>query len=160
MIFVVLGTQKFQLNRLLKKIDILIEKGMIKEKVFAQIGMSDYIPVYYDYQEFLTKERFDQMMESCDILITHSGVGSIISGLKYRKRVIVFPRLMKYGEHVDDHQTEIADTFSKMNYVLACNERDDLGSVLEECRVHQFDEYISQRKKMLHIVKDYLDHIE
>ena len=100
------------------------------------------------------------MMESCDILITHSGVGSIISGLKYRKRVIVFPRLMKYGEHVDDHQTEIADTFSKMNYVLACNERDDLGSVLEECRVHQFDEYISQRKKMLHIVKDYLDHIE
>ena len=48
MIFVTLGTQKFQLNRLLKLIDEYIEKGIIKDEVFAQIGNTDYIPVNYN----------------------------------------------------------------------------------------------------------------
>ena len=44
MILVTVGSQKFQFNRLLQEIDKLIEEGIIKEKVFAQIGVSDYIP--------------------------------------------------------------------------------------------------------------------
>ena len=36
MIFITLGSQKFQFNRLLKKVDDLIESGVIKEEVFAQ----------------------------------------------------------------------------------------------------------------------------
>lgn len=35
MIFITLGSQKFQFNRLLKAIDKLIEQGKIKEEVFA-----------------------------------------------------------------------------------------------------------------------------
>ena len=42
MIFVVLGTQKFHCNRLLREIDRLVEKQTIKEEVFAQKGYSDY----------------------------------------------------------------------------------------------------------------------
>ena len=40
MIFITLGSQKFQFNRLLKAIDKLVEQGKIKEEVFAQIGIS------------------------------------------------------------------------------------------------------------------------
>ena len=39
MIFVTTGSQKFQFNRLLQKIDLLIEEGMIREKVFAQVQL-------------------------------------------------------------------------------------------------------------------------
>ena len=35
MIFVTLGTQKFQLNRLLKQLDKYIEQGQITDKVMA-----------------------------------------------------------------------------------------------------------------------------
>ena len=49
MIFVTVGSQKFQFNRLLKKIDELIDAGIIKDKVFAQTGASDYIPKNYQY---------------------------------------------------------------------------------------------------------------
>lgn len=42
MIFVTIGTQKFPFDRLLKKIDELIESGFIKEKVIAQVGNSAY----------------------------------------------------------------------------------------------------------------------
>ena len=51
MIFLILGTQKFQLNRLLREMDELYKQGKIKERTFAQIGCSDYLPHNYDYIE-------------------------------------------------------------------------------------------------------------
>lgn len=93
LIFVVLGTQKFQCNRLLKQIDRLVEEQKITDPVFAQKGHSDYIPQYYPSVDFLNKEDFEQKMEECSLLITHSGVGTILSGIRHGKPVIVFPRL-------------------------------------------------------------------
>lgn len=156
MIFVVLGTQKFQLNRLLMKLDALIEDDKIKDEVFAQIGSSDYIPKHYKYTRFLDRDSFEPMMENCEILITHSGVGTIVSGLNHGKPIIAYPRLAKYDEHVDDHQMEIAESFEQLNYVLLCKEGDDLNLVLEECRKHKFSEYKSQRKRMVSSIRDYL----
>ena len=44
MVFITLGSQKFQFNRLLRAVDELIEKKVIQEDVFAQTGYSDYEP--------------------------------------------------------------------------------------------------------------------
>ena len=52
MIFITLGSQKFQFNRLLKAIDKLIADGKITDEVFAQIGYSDYIPVHFQYKGY------------------------------------------------------------------------------------------------------------
>ena len=118
MIFVALGTQKFQFNRLLQMIDQLLDEGKIKETVFAQIGNSDYRPKNYKYASFLDKNEFEDRIRNSNLLITHSGVATIITGIKNNKKVIVVPRLAKYGEHVDDHQVQIAQSFSKQNYVM------------------------------------------
>ena len=48
MIFITTGSQKFQFNRLLQKIDELVADGTIKDKVFAQSGYSDYAPKNYE----------------------------------------------------------------------------------------------------------------
>lgn len=103
MIFVAVGTRKFQLNRLLSEIDTLVEKGLIKDKVFAQTGYSDYMPINYEYIDFMPKAEFDDFIRNCDLLITHGGVGIILTALKNEKPIIVFSRLYKYGEHIDDH---------------------------------------------------------
>ena len=156
MIFVILGTQKFQLNRLLKTLDQYVEKGLIKDRIVAQIGYSDYLPRWYEYVEFLNKEEFDSMIQEADVVISHSGVGSIISALNAKKPVIVFPRLAKYREHIDDHQMEIAYAFSKKKYVLSCNEEDDLLELLDKCKTFPFATYVSQREKIVGIISDYL----
>ena len=57
MIFVTLGSQKFQFNRLLKAIDGL----EVEEEIFAQIGYSDYIPVNYSYKTFLDRNEFNEI---------------------------------------------------------------------------------------------------
>lgn len=47
-IFITLGSQKFQFNRLLIAVDKLCEKKVISgEDVFAQTGYSDYVPRNY-----------------------------------------------------------------------------------------------------------------
>lgn len=157
MIFIVLGTQKFQLNRLLEKIDKMIEAGEIKEEVFAQIGQSSYQPRHYKYKEFLDRDLFEEYINSCSLVITHSGVGSIITAIHFQKPVIVFPRLKKYKEHVDDHQLEIAQAFEKKRFVLCCYEQDNLSKIIEKSKTFQFEKYQSSTKRIIEIIKEFLN---
>ena len=156
MIFVVLGTQKFQCNRLLMEIDRLIEQKRIMEEVYAQRGYSDYLPRYYDCVDFLKKEEFEEKIEQCSLLIAHSGVGTILAAINHQKPVIVFPRLKKYKEHVDDHQLDIAKAFEKKQFVLMYREDIDLFELIEKSKNFQFNSYISQREKVIETIKMYL----
>lgn len=130
MIFVVLGSQKFQFDRLLKKIDSLKSAGKIKEEIIAQIGYSNYRPSSFENFDFIEKEMFDQYIEKADTIICHGGTGVIITALKKGKKVIAIPRDSKYGEHIDDHQFQIVALFSKLNYLEALYDVDDLEKVL------------------------------
>lgn len=157
MIFIVLGTQKFQLNRLLQKMDEYIEQGLITDEVYAQIGNSTYKPKYFDYKEFMDKKEFDTTIAKADVVIAHSGVGTIITAIHAEKPIVVYPRLAKYKEHVDDHQLDIARAFEKKKYVLCCYEEDDLFEKIEQCRKYQFEEYVSHREQIMGIIKDFLE---
>lgn len=157
MIFVAVGTQKFPLDRLLAGIDRLVASGQITETVFAQTGYSGYKPENYPYERFLSKEAYEEAIARCDLLVTHSGVGTIMSGLGRGKPVVVFPRLAKYAEHVDDHQLEIADSFSRKNLVLLCADEGRLGEVLRDARTHVFDKYRSQRDNVVETIRTWLD---
>lgn len=159
MIFVVVGTQKFQMNRFLKEIDELVKENIIKEEVFAQTGESDYKPKFYAYRAFLSKEDFENKIRECSLLISHGGVGTIISGLKKDKPVIVYPRLKKYGEHVDDHQLQIANAFEEINLVLVCRDGDKLNELVQKIRTHSFNKYVSQRETMVETIKGFIDNI-
>ena len=63
MILITVGSQKFQFNRLLEEVDKLIEKKVIEDEVFAQIGVSDYKPKNYEYKDFLTQDEFSKKMD-------------------------------------------------------------------------------------------------
>ncbi|WP_192986685.1 PssE/Cps14G family polysaccharide biosynthesis glycosyltransferase [Carnobacterium mobile] len=156
MIFVVLGTQKFQCNRLLKELDNLIEHCKIKEPVFAQTGYSDYKPLNYKYTDFMDKNEFEDNIKNCNLLITHSGVGTIITGMKFEKPIIVFPRLKEFKEHIDNHQLEIAETFSKQSFVLLCGKKDSLEEQIAKSDLYTFKHYISQREKNVSVIKEFL----
>lgn len=157
MIFVTLGSQKFQFNRLLKKIDELIESGVITEPVFAQTGASDYVPRHYAFQPFLDRETFADHMARCDTVITHGGTGAIIGAVKNGKKVIAVPRLARYGEHVDDHQLQLIGQFRDLNLILACNDTEDLGAALEDIRQRQFAAYVSNTQAVIQSISAYLE---
>ncbi len=156
MIFITLGSQKFQFDRLLKKIDELIEQGIIKDKVTAQIGASEYVPKHYEYVKFMDREKFAETMEQCSVVITHGGTGVIIGAVKKGKKVIAVPRLAQYGEHVDDHQLQLLQQFDDLKILCACYDMDKLGEYYQELEGMEFRPYISNTQVIIDSIDEYL----
>ena len=156
MILMVCGTQKFPLDRMLVEMDRLIEAGMVDEPVFAQIGHSTYRPKHYEWAEFLPGEMFEEKIRQCRVLVTHGGVGTILTAKELGKLVLVYPRSAKYAEHVDDHQWQIAREFRKREYVLICEEQNLLGQRLRECAEYPFRQLSIEKNVQTDVIRDYL----
>ena len=156
MIFITLGSQKFQFNRLLEEVDKLIEQGIITEEVFAQIGYSDYKPKNYKYNKFLDRDEFTEIIKKCDKVITHGGTGAIINAVKNNKKVIAIPRLAKYGEHVDDHQLQIVKKFKEMGVISICNDTKYLKKIYDEIESKIGKIYISNTEAIIESIDRFL----
>lgn len=157
MIFVTLGTQDKSFKRLLEMIDKEIIKGNIKEKVIVQAGFTKYDTKNMEIFDLLDKDDFDKYIKDCDLLITHGGVGSILTGLKNNKKVIACPRLAKYNEHMNDHQVQIIKRFTDSGFILPLNEFDDLGKILKKVKTFKPNKYQSNTTNMIKLIKDYID---
>lgn len=156
MIFVTLGSQKFQFNRLLQAIDKQIESGEITEPVFAQTGWSDYKPAHFASTPFLDREDMDAWIAKSDVVITHGGTGAIIGALKKGKKVIAVPRSAKFGEHVDDHQKQITGQFSELGMILECEDCGELGKRIAQAREQTFRPYESHTQAFLNSIEEFL----
>ena len=160
MIFITVGSQKFQFNRLLEKVDKLIDEGVITEPVFAQSGASDYHPRNYPYEPFLNRDDFSKRIDECDIVITHGGTGVIIGAVKKGKKVIAVPRLAKYGEHVDDHQLQLLGQFDDLGIIVACYDLDELGEKFNTLKTIQLKPYHSNTDAIVGSIEEYIETIK
>lgn len=156
MIFITLGSQKFQFDRLLKKVDDLVEQGIISDKIIAQIGASEYIPKHYEYVKFMDREKFAETIDQCSVVITHGGTGVIIGAVKKGKKVIAVPRLAKYGEHVDDHQLQLLQQFDDLKIICACYDLDKLDDYYQELEQMEFRPYVSNTQVIIDSIDEYL----
>lgn len=156
MIFITLGSQKFQFNRLLQAVDELIEKKVIVDEVFAQSGYSDYKPRYYKYKPFIDREEFVEYEARANILITHGGTGAIIGAIKKGKKVIAVARRAQYGEHVDDHQLQIIKQFQEQNLISGIIDISELESAVKDICTHTFEHYVSNTDKIIKSIEDFI----
>lgn len=157
MVFVTLGTQDKPFDRLLKAIDKEIEKGTIKGEVVVQAGCTKYESKNMKIFDLIPLDDFDELMGKCDYLITHGGVGSIVTGLNKDKKVIAVPRLEKYGEHINDHQLQIINNFDKMGYIIGCTDLDELEDKIKKVKNFKPNKYKSNRDKMVELVCSLID---
>lgn len=157
MIFITLGSQKFQFNRLLKEVDELIERGIITEEVFAQTGYSDYKPKHYRFKDFLGRNEFSDTIAKSDIVITHGGTGAIIGAVKKGKKVIAVPRAAKYGEHVDDHQLQLVAQFRELNLIYGCEDCSEIEKALEYIKTAEFNSYKSNTATIINSIEEFID---
>ena len=153
MILVTLGTQKQPFTRLLQKID----DSSINEKIVVQAGYTVYNSKKMQIFDFIPYDEMNKLIDEADLIITHGGTGSITMPLKKQKRVIACPRLAKYGEHVDDHQTQIVDIFSDEGYIMALNENDNLDDIYNKIQEFKPKKYVSNTKNFIKNLKAIID---
>ena len=157
MIFVTLGTNDEQFPRLLKAIDKEIENGTIKEKVIVQAGCTKYESKNMEIMDLVPRDEFDKLISECDLLITHGGVGSILTGITNGKKVIAVPRLAKYKEHLNDHQLQIVENFGERKYIIAVNDLNKLGKAIEKAKTFKPQKFVSNTHNIINIIENYID---
>ena len=150
MILVTLGTQKEQFTRLLD----YIEKSNIKDKIIVQAGHTKYQSNKMEIFDFIPYDKMDKYIDEADIIITHSGTGSVLTPLKKEKKVIVCARLSKYEEHVDDHQVELLEVFKEEGYVLELSEENNLDEIYTEIKKFKPKKYVSNTEKFIKKLKE------
>lgn len=157
MILVVLGTQDKRFERLIKMVDEAIQKQWIQEEVIVQAGCTSYASDKMKIFDLIDMTSFEQYMKECRILITHGGVGTIMSALRCKKPVIACARLAKYGEHHNDHQCEIIETFSDKGYLIQVKDNQTLEEALKKAENFVVPEVVSNNEKMIRLLMDYLE---
>lgn len=126
MIFLTIGTLH-PFDRLVKTVDSLAGSGRLPEPVVGQIGFGTYQPSHIQSCQVLEKNEFDEHMQKASLIISHAGMGSIITAITLQKPMIVMPRLKKHREHVNDHQLDTALKFEELGIVLVANDDDELA---------------------------------
>lgn len=130
MIFVILGTEKFPFNRLVKEVDILTGNNTISDSVFMQIGSCTYEPIHCRWERFLSFGDMCKKIEEADLIITHAGAGTTLLCLQYGKKPILVPRQKKFKEHVDDHQVIFAKKMQELGHASIAFDIKDLADII------------------------------
>lgn len=148
MIFVTLGTQDKKFKRLLEAVEGL----EINEEIIVQAGSTDFKSDKMEIHKFLTSKEFERYMKKARIVITHAGVGTIISGLSMNKKMIVAPRKQEYKEHVNNHQEQILETFSREGYIIPLNDFSKLKEAIIESDNFIPKKFISNNKNFVKLL--------
>lgn len=127
MIFVTIGTQ-LPFDRLIKIIDELAPQ--LNEEVIAQVYQCGFTPQNIKTIDFLAPDEFNTLYEKARLIISHAGMGTILSALQKEKPIIVFPRIAALGEHRNEHQLATARKFKEMGTVNVAMNEEELTSML------------------------------
>lgn len=157
MLFVTVGSQKFQFDRLLRAVDALVASGAVEGGAFAQTGASAYIPKSFPSEAFLDRRRFGELMDGSDVVVTHGGTGAIIGAVKRGKRVVAVPRLARFGEHVDDHQVEIVRQFADVGLIEPCYDAERLPEAYVRALEGEYKMFSSNTEEFIADLGAYID---
>ena len=118
MIFITLGTQSCDFTRCLKMVEELLKTVDIQEQIIAQTGYTQYKPAGVQCVDFVTENEYQKYIEEASVVISHAGTGALFSSINKGKKVIAVARLHKFGEMIDNHQTEIVKKLSSEGYII------------------------------------------
>jgi UDP-N-acetylglucosamine--N-acetylmuramyl-(pentapeptide) pyrophosphoryl-undecaprenol N-acetylglucosamine transferase len=117
-------------DRLVEMVASAASAGLTPSELVMQVGEGGVQPTGIDCHETLPFGEVQALLQSANIVICHGGTGSIITALKAGCHVIVVPREFARGEHYDDHQLEIAETFADRGCIQVARDDDGLRRAL------------------------------
>ncbi len=157
MIFVTLGTNDKQFVRLLEAVDKAIDEKAITDRVVVQAGFTKYESKNMEIFDSMDRDKFSSFMNEADLIITHGGVGTIMTALQERKKILAAARLHEYHEHVNDHQTQLLSSFDKAGYLIYMRDLSDIRPYLEQIKTFVPKMYKSNQEYFVSEIKNWID---
>jgi beta-1,4-N-acetylglucosaminyltransferase len=154
LIFVTVGGMH-AFERLVKEMDRIASE--LDEKVVMQIGSTDYEPRNCEYFRFVPRKDIEEFYGSARVIVCHAGGGSILTALQHDKPLVIVPRMKRYGEHIDDHQLEIAKQMESRG-VTVVYDISNLKSALENASMGV--PKLGGGGNLVGALKEYLDRLD
>lgn len=129
MIFVTVGSD-IPFDRLVRVVDEWA-RATGRTDVFAQIGETDYRPAHVAYTDFLQPEEFARRFAAASIIISHAGMGTILSALRNEKPILVMPRKGSLGETRNEHQLATAKRLLELGKINVAFDEAELRASLD-----------------------------
>jgi UDP-N-acetylglucosamine transferase subunit ALG13 len=114
-IFVTVGTHQQPFDRLLGALgplaeldDLVVQHGETSAPVEAAVAAP-----------YLSTSEVAAYLEQARVAVMHAGVGSFVVASRIGHRPVVVPRLRRYGEHVDNHQAQLARALERQGKAIA-----------------------------------------
>ena len=102
---VTVGSSRYGFRRLVDAVRRLVPGDV---DVLWQTGSTDLADLSIPARAVLPAADLAGAMAEADLVIAHAGVGSAFMALRVGKCPVLVPRRKAHGEHVDDHQHEVA----------------------------------------------------
>lgn len=99
--------------------DVLIQTA--DEESTTKLDQVAYLPLA-EYRSIVHEARF---------VISHAGIGTILTSIEKDTPIIVVPRRAEYGEHGDNHQVATAERFERDGLVTVARSSEELWSIIE-----------------------------
>jgi len=126
---VTLGTQEgYPFTRLARQLVGVLPDGV---ETLWQTGSTptDGLPIAASHS--VPAATLEAAMADADVVIAHAGTGSALTAMEAGRCPVLVPRSARHGEHVDDHQAQIAAELDARCLAMACAPEDLTLEVLE-----------------------------
>jgi UDP-N-acetylglucosamine transferase subunit ALG13 len=130
MIFVTVGNMD-PFDRLIQAIDKWLAGHPGVEEVVAQIGAGNYQPANCEHVKFFTPTEYLSTFARARIVVSHAGMGTIITALELQKPIIIMPKQAVLGEQRNEHQLATVRHFRRSPRVLVADSEVELPTVLD-----------------------------
>jgi UDP-N-acetylglucosamine transferase subunit ALG13 len=129
MIFVTVGTD-LPFDRMMRVVDSWA-RDHDRRDVFAQIGEGGWEPEYIEFTHFLQPPDYKRRFDEASLIISHAGMGTILTALLHGKPILVMPKRALFCEHRSEHQVATAKCMCELSRVQVAKDESQLMSMLD-----------------------------
>ncbi len=127
MILLTIGTHE-PFDRLVEAMDVIA--GKVSEKIIAQLSETLYDVKNMEVLGFIPPKEFEQLFRKANLIVSHAGMGTILSAFEFEKPIIVFPRLARLKETRNEHQLATVKKLGDMGLIYVAHDMDELRSLI------------------------------
>lgn len=127
-VLVTVGSERFSFPRALKA----AQSALPDVRLAWQIGNTPVCDAELsgEVRKWWPADELSAEILASDVVITHAGVGTILTVLRSGQCPVVIPRMKQLGEHVDDHQNELAAFLAERELAVVVRPGDDLANAV------------------------------
>ena len=133
MIFLTTGTQ-LPFDRLVRAVDDWAEVAKPDCRIFGQVlspPHDPYRPRNFETRTRLSPAEYAEMFGKARLIVSHAGMGTILTALSQGKQICIMPRQFQYGEHRNDHQMATVERLEDHPGLYKARDEEDLPLCLD-----------------------------